>query len=108
MSKEPIGYWEVDVGIKLRTGYDEAFTKQGEIDVIVGYLPHSSGAGFGYRDLQYPVSTPWRAKQLVADISEVLEEEDYVSSYYQFPWWLWKIRLWADERKLRWTKNTKR
>lgn len=97
MSKEPIGYWEVDVGIKWTEDRDP-WTVQDDIDLIVGYQSHSSGAGFGFRDLQYPVSTPWRAKRLVSDISEVLEDEDYVSSYYQFPWWLWKVRFWFEER----------
>ena len=92
--------WEVDVGIKLRTGYDQAFAKQGEIDVIVGYQSHSSGAGFGYRDLQYPVSTPWGAKRLVREIGSVLnlvQDEDYVSSYYVAPSWVWKLRYWWEE-----------
>ncbi len=99
--KEPFGYWEVDVGIRWTKDRDP-WPVQDEIDQIVGHQSHSSGAGFGYRDLQYPVSTPWRAKQLVADISEVLnldEGEDYVSSYYQRPWWLWRIWIWFEDRR---------
>ncbi len=91
--------WEVDVGIRWTEDRD-VWDVQDEVDQIVGYHSHSSGAGFGYRDLQYPVPTPWRARSLVREIGTVLnldESEDYVSSYYQAPSWVWKVRYWFEE-----------
>ncbi len=91
--------WEVDVGIRWTEDKDPWDT-QDEIDQIVGYHSHSSGVDTGYRDLQYPVSTPWRARRLVREIGSVLnlvQDEDYVSSYYVAPSWVWKLRYWWEE-----------
>lgn len=45
--------WEIDIGIPIETkeGVKKAIEMGEQIEVLVGKKSHSSGAGFGYRDL---------------------------------------------------------
>ncbi len=102
------GFWELDVGIPADDGFTDALDKGHLVDAIVGYPSHSSGGGFGYRDLQYAVATPWKAKRLAIEIRELLgipdelvtqlpQGEAYVGCYYVPPNFVWKYRQWKDE-----------
>lgn len=103
LNSKVTGYWEIDVGIP----YDlEIDVDDSNVNAIVGYQSHSSGAGFGYRDLQYAVSTPWRARRLATEIRELLgisytkqppqDGEPYVGCYYSAPNFVWRFRDWWE------------
>ncbi len=96
------GWWEIDVGILYKEGR-EVFDVQDTIDAIVGHQSHSSGAGFGYRDLQYAVSRR-RRKEVVREIEAELDigkDKDYVGVYHQQPTWLWRFIDWLDRKGIK-------
>lgn len=101
------GFWELDVGIPYVPAYDFD-VDDSNVNAIVGHLSHSSGAGFGYRDLQYAVSTPWKAKRLANQIREELgfldepeKGQGYVGCYYVAPYLIWKLWTWLDRKGIR-------
>jgi hypothetical protein len=101
----------VDTGIPVKDSkesVDRAFRYSSTMDVMANVIAdgysESSGMGFGYRDVQYRVSTRRKARRLADEFRQLLnidgytvedvvngEPQPYVSVHYQYPYWIFRI-----------------